>query len=299
LKQQRSIEEILTDDTELDDELVEKISERNILSDGKINAIINDGLSKINSENQNKGEIKIDVIHKRRNFSYAAAFLALTACLTIVVNIIFSKNAVPDNYDSVSDTDMSTEITINSEHQIHLYSESFHDEGIIDTGGELVQYMTFSGNILYVFSSDYSFRNLKLTAYSRDDRKTLFSEDIDDEGWIKHIKEDNGELKIIYQYKDNLKSVSFSADKKLYNGQQSSISVPDTHFIEGVYDCEILFCTEANGFMNYDFVYIRNDGAVYGYKEKNKKSYLITSDISSENGIFCAAADRNGIALLL
>lgn len=50
--------------------------------------------------------------------------------------------------------------------------------------------------------------------------------------------------------------------------------------------------------MNYDLIYIRNDGSVYGYKEKTKRSYLITSDICYENMIPCAAADTEGIAVL-
>ena len=50
--------------------------------------------------------------------------------------------------------------------------------------------------------------------------------------------------------------------------------------------------------MGFDYIYIKNDGNIYGYKENSNESALILSGVRNDERIPCAAADENGFAVV-
>ena len=50
--------------------------------------------------------------------------------------------------------------------------------------------------------------------------------------------------------------------------------------------------------MGFDYIYVKNDGNVYGYKENSNESALILSGLRTDERIPCAAADENGFAVV-
>ena len=311
LSKKRNVEEILMDDSLLDDEFVEKISGKEYLSDEKLNALTDSGLRKMNSGNGQKNETKIEVVHKRNNFGYIAAALAFTVGLTVFIKNLSENNIISPFSDSRTESFCSDSIAepekkaeeypeLKKQH-IYIYNSNMDYETEMDINQEYIQFMAFGGKNLYICSSDFDFRNLKLTVVNRETQKVTCLSDIADEGWVKYIKTENADSpEIIYQYKDELKSVSFSTDEnfhdeKILDNISPSPAAPE---IPGIYSCEILFSAEANGFMGFDYIYVKNDGNVYGYKENSNESSVIISGLRTDERIPCAAADENGFAVV-
>ena len=165
LSKKRNVEEILTDDTLLDDEFVEKISEKEYLSNEKLNALTDFGLRKMNSGNGQKNETKIEVVHKRNNFGYIAAALAFTVGLTVFIKNLSENNIISPFSDSRTESFCSDSITepektaeeypeypkLKKQH-IYIYNSNMDYETEMDINQEYIQFMAFGDKNLYICS---------------------------------------------------------------------------------------------------------------------------------------------------
>ena len=162
LSKKRNVEEILMDDTLLDDEFVEKISGKEYLSDEKLNELTDSGLRKMNSGNGQKNETKIEVVHKRNNFGYIAAALAFTVGLTVFIKNLSANNIISPFSDSRAESFCSDSITepektaevypeLKKQH-IYIYNSNMDYETEMDINQEYIQFMAFGGKNLYICS---------------------------------------------------------------------------------------------------------------------------------------------------